>query len=315
VKAFLYELAEKLYREHPQPDAITLVFPNRRASLYFRKYLSQLLDKPVFAPRLITVEEFITAYSTLAVPDKLELIHRLYKAYQVITHTEEQFDRFYFWGEMLIRDFDEVDKYMVNAPLLFQDLSNQKELDARFDFLTPEQLEFLQKFWGNFDAKDGINKHKFLELWRQLPEVYSEFRRQLKADGLAYEGMIHRQIADDLISGNIKPESSPHYSTETWFVGFNALTGAEEKILSWFVENTQAEIHWDLDDYYLNNKTRKQVNSFGNIKTILFWVKHSRVIYRATSLIKRMCGLSVLRSLWVRRRSCRSFYRKSCKRD
>lgn len=257
MKAFLYELAEKLYREHPQPDAVTLVFPNRRASLYFRKYFSQLLDKPVFSPKLITVEEFITAYSALTVPDKLELIHRLYKAYQVITHTEEQFDRFYFWGEMLIRDFDEVDKYMVNAPLLFQDLSNQKELDARFDFLTPEQLEFLQKFWGNFDAKDGVNKHKFLELWRQLPEVYTEFKRQLKADGLAYEGMIHSEVAKDLVTGKIKPESSPHYSTETWFVGFNALTGAEEKILSWFVENTQAEVHWDLDDYYLNNKTQE----------------------------------------------------------
>lgn len=257
MKSFLYELAEKLYREHPQPDKITLVFPNRRASLYFRKYFSQILEKPVFSPKLVTVEEFIKAYSTLTVPDKLELIHRLYKAYQVITHAEEQFDRFYFWGEMLVRDFDEVDKYMVNAPLLFQDLSNQKELDSRFDFLTPEQLEFLREFWGNFDAKDGVNKHKFLQLWRQLPEVYVEFKRQLKAEGLAYEGMIHREVAEALTAGNIKPETSPHYSTETWFVGFNALTGAEEKILSWFVDNTQAEIHWDLDDYYLNNKTQE----------------------------------------------------------
>lgn len=256
MKSFLYELAEKLYREHPQPDKITLVFPNRRASLYFRKYFAQILDKPVFSPKLVTVEEFIKAYSTLTVPDKLELIHRLYKAYQVITHTEEQFDRFYFWGEMLVRDFDEVDKYMVNAPLLFQDLSNQKELDSRFDFLTPEQLEFLREFWGNFDA-NGVNKHKFLQLWRQLPEVYVEFKRQLKNEGLAYEGMIHREVAEALTAGNIKPETSPHYSPETWFVGFNALTGAEEKILSWFTENTQAEIHWDLDDYYLNNKTQE----------------------------------------------------------
>lgn len=258
MKAFLYELAEKLYREHPQPELVTLVFPNRRASLYFRKYFSQILDKPVFSPKLITVEEFITAYTSVTVPDKLELIHRLYRAYQVITHTQEPFDRFYFWGEMLIRDFDEVDKYRVHAPLLFQDLSNQKEIDSRFDFLTPEQLEFLKKFWANFNAGDGdVNKHTFLQLWRQLPDVYTEFKRQLKADGLAYEGMIHRMVADDLIAGKIKPESSPYYSTQTWFVGFNALTGAEEKILSWFVENTQAQIHWDLDDYYLNNKTQE----------------------------------------------------------
>ena len=257
MKAFLYELAEKLYREHSHPETVTLVFPNRRASLYFRKYLSQVIEKPTFSPRLITVEEFIHAYSTLAVPDKLELIHRLYKAYQVVTHTEEDFDRFYFWGEMLVRDFDEVDKYLVNAPLLFTDLSNQKELDSKFDFLTPEQLEFLKAFWGNFDLNDGVNKQKFLQLWRQLPDVYIEFKRQLKADGLAYEGMIHREVAEELSAGTIKPEYSPHYSNETWFVGFNALTGAEEKILSYFVEFTQAKIHWDMDAYYLNNKTQE----------------------------------------------------------
>lgn len=257
MKPFLYELAEKLYREHPQPETVTLVFPNRRASLYFRKYLSQVIEKPTFSPKLITVEEFIKAYSTLAVPDKLELIHRLYKAYQVVTHTEEDFDRFYFWGEMLVRDFNEVDKYMVNAPLLFLDLSNQKELDSQFDFLTPEQLEFLRSFWGNFDSNDGLNKQKFLQLWRQLPEVYVEFKRQLKADGLAYEGMIHREVAEELKAGTIQSGYSPHYSNETWFVGFNALTGAEEKILSYFVENTQAQIHWDMDAYYLNNKTQE----------------------------------------------------------
>lgn len=257
MKPFLYDLAEKLFREHAQPENVTLVFPNRRASLYFRKYFSQIIEKPVFSPRLITVEEFITAYSPLRVPDKLELIHRLYQAYRTVTQTEEQFDRFYFWGEMLIRDFDEVDKYMVNAPLLFQDLSNQKELDSRFDFLTPEQLEFLREFWGNFDGKDGATKHKFLQLWRQLPDVYEEFKRQLKAEGLAHEGMIHRDVADAFAAGLIKPERSTHYSNETWFVGFNALTGAEEKILTWFVANTQSQIHWDLDDYYLNNKTQE----------------------------------------------------------
>lgn len=257
MKPFLYDLAEKLFREHAQPEDVTLVFPNRRASLYFRKYFSQIIEKPVFSPRLITVEEFITAYSPLRVPDKLELIHRLYQAYRTVTQTEEQFDRFYFWGEMLIRDFDEVDKYMVNAPLLFQDLSNQKELDSRFDFLTPEQLEFLREFWGNFDGKDGVTKHKFLQLWRQLPDVYEEFKRQLKAESLAYEGMIHRDVADAFAAGLIKPERSTHYSNETWFVGFNALTGAEEKILTWFVANTQSQIHWDLDDYYLNNKTQE----------------------------------------------------------
>ena len=81
MKPFLHTLAEKLYKEHPQLDEMTLVFPNRRAALYFRKYLTLLLNKPAFAPKLITIEEFIGGFSTLRVPDKLELVHRLYKSY------------------------------------------------------------------------------------------------------------------------------------------------------------------------------------------------------------------------------------------
>src|SRR5690242_4340077 len=143
MKPFLHTLAEKLYKEHPQLDEMTLVFPNRRAALYFRKYLSQVLSKPAFAPRLLTIEEFIADFSTLNVPDKLELVHRLYKSYYTVKKSgeadeAEPFDQFYFWGDMLLRDFDEVDKYMVNADLLFKDLSNQKELDASFDFFTDE---------------------------------------------------------------------------------------------------------------------------------------------------------------------------------
>ena len=264
MKPFLHTLAEKLYKEHPQLDEMTLVFPNRRAALYFRKYLTQLLDKPAFAPKLITIEEFITGFSLLKVPDRLELVHRLYKSYYEVLKKPspegedlggdkaEPFDQFYFWGDMLVRDFDEVDKYMVNAELLFKDLSNQKELDSSFDFFTEEQLEFLKDFWGSFDEKSGKNKEKFLQVWKRLPDVHREFKKQLLQEGLAYEGMLHREVAEKLVSGELKPDHSP-----TWFVGFNALTMAEEKIISWFVKQEKAEVHWDVDAYYLNNKTQE----------------------------------------------------------
>lgn len=259
MKPFLHILAEKLYKEHPQLDEMTLVFPNRRAALYFRKYLTQLLDKPAFAPRLITIEEFITGFSSLKVPDKLELVHRLYKSYYEVQRKssadsggDESFDQFYFWGDMLVRDFDEVDKYMVNAELLFKDLSNQKELDSSFDFFTEEQLQFLKDFWGSFDEKSGKNKDKFLQVWKRLPEVHLAYKEQLLKEGLAYEGMLHREVTEKLINGYLKPDFSP-----TWFVGFNALTMAEEKIISWFVEHGKAEVHWDLDSYYLHNETQE----------------------------------------------------------
>jgi hypothetical protein len=251
MKPFLYELAEKLYREHPQPDAVTLVFPNRRAALFFRKYSAAIISKPTFSPTLITVEEFIAGFSALQIPDRLELVYKLYTTYRNVTGTEEPFDQFYFWGDMLVRDFDEADKYLVNTTLLFTDLSNQKEIDSRFDFLTPEQLEFLKDFWGNIDDTK-VHKQKFLQLWRQLPLVHQSYRSQLLESGLAYEGMVHREVAEKMGRGEFGQTVNEH-----WFVGFNALTLAEEKIISHLVQHNQAQVHWDLDAYYLNNKTQE----------------------------------------------------------
>jgi hypothetical protein len=251
VEPFLSELAEKLYQERKQLDLVTLIFPNRRAALYFRKYLSQRIDKPTFTPTLLTIEEFIGSFSSLRVPDKLELIYRLHSTYTKVVKREEDFDQFYFWGEMLVRDFDEVDKYMVNAQLLFADLSHQKELDSRFDYLTQEQLTFLKEFWSGFDEKPGEYKKKFLDLWQELPEVHKQYKEQLRSANLAYDGMVHREVAEKMMRGEIQLPNS-----EFWFVGFNALTKAEEEILKYVVAENKGTVHWDLDEYYLKNETQ-----------------------------------------------------------
>lgn len=270
MKPFLLELAEKLYRRHPRHlDGLTLVFPNRRAALYFRKHLSQLLDRPAFSPKFYTIEDFISSFSAWKIPDKLELIHQLYQVYFDVvnaspddsaeqTERTEPFDQFYFWGDMLLRDFDEVDKYRVNAEHLFKDLSHQKELDNTFDFLTEEQQAFLKSFWINFDVTDSANKQKFLYIWRLLPAVHRSFRSRLSEQGLAYEGMLHRTVAEDLLAGRalfsfpvVDDEPSLH------FVGFNALTRAEETIISFFVDRGVAAVHWDIDAYYSNNNTQE----------------------------------------------------------
>jgi hypothetical protein len=258
VKPFLKELAEKISQENIPFDKITLVFPNRRASLYFKKHLGDSLSKPSFAPRLITIEEFISGLSTLRVPDKLELIHRLYQIYSSLmprTFTSgseeapEPFDRFYFWGDMLLRDFEEIDKYMVHAEHLFKDLRNQKELDSSFDYLTEEQKEFLRKFWFGFDEHLTESKQKFITVWNRLFALYDSFRKDLKLRGLAYDGMIHREVAEQLVSNQLTVPDYGHLK----FVGFNALTLAEERIISWFVEKRDAKVYWDADQYYVND--------------------------------------------------------------
>jgi RNAse (barnase) inhibitor barstar len=160
--------------------------------------------------------------------------------------------QFYFWGEMLLRDFEEIDKYMVSAKQLFKDLSHQKELDATFDYLTDEQREFLESFWGNFDENQSVNKRRFLQVWRRLTDVYEKFKGDLAEKGFAYEGMLHRVVAEGL-SGNPRVDELTH-GRSIVFAGFNALTTAEEKIISYFVEKHGAEVFWDTDAYYVNNQ-------------------------------------------------------------
>ncbi len=261
MKSFLKELAEQIYKEHPNLDGLTLVFPNRRAALYFQKHLSGQLTKPAFAPKLITIEDFISSFSEWKVPDKLELVHRLHRTYQNVMLTgdgrsPESFDQFYFWGEMLLRDFDEVDKYMVNAEQLFKDLRNQRELDSSFDYLTEEQREFLKSFWLSFEENLTENKKKFLEVWSKLFLLYKTFRAELRSEGLAYEGMIHREVAERIISQDKKDQAF----AKTKFVGFNALTKAEEKIISHYVDQG-ASVHWDGDEYYVND-VRQEAGKF-----------------------------------------------------
>ena len=259
MKTFLEEVAEKVYKDHSRLEEVTIVFPNRRAALFFRKHLSGFLNKPAFAPKILTIEDFIAGFSARQIPDKLILISILYQAYKnVMVHSQDpdagsihNLEQFYFWGEMLLRDFDEVDKYLVPAGQLFKDLSQQKELDASFDFLTEEQQEFLKNFWGNFDENQSANKRKFLQVWRRLGEVYDRFKSDLIIKGFAYEGMLHRTVADQL------PDQVPDKLKRTGgvvFAGFNALTSAEERIISFFVEQYGAKVYWDMDAYYVNNE-------------------------------------------------------------
>lgn len=266
MKTFLGEVAEKIYNEHRRLGEVTVVFPNRRAALFFRKYLSGFLTRPVFAPQVVTVEDFIAGFSPLKVPDKLVLISILFNAYRkVIPSSGPEADaegmayleHFYFWGDMLLRDFDEIDKYMVPAGQLFKDLTHQKELDASFDFLTEEQQQFLKDFWGHFDVNQSANKQRFLKIWTRLGEVYDQFKADLLEKGFAYEGMLHRAVVEALS----QDDREGRITGQVIFAGFNALTAAEEKLITFFVDKHGAKVYWDIDSYYFHN-VRQEAGDF-----------------------------------------------------
>jgi CRISPR/Cas system-associated exonuclease Cas4 (RecB family) len=256
MRTFIQEIADAIRKDYSDWDNLTVIFPNRRASLYFRKALAEQLDAPRWSPAILSVEEFIGSFSDLKEADKLSLIVTLYRVFKRVTNSDENLDHFYFWGEMLLRDFDELDKYLVHAAGMFKDLSNQKELDQYFDYLTEEQKQFLIDFWQTVDFSSSASKRKFLELWQSLYPVYIAFRQQLMEEKIGYSGMIHRHVAEQietLIPASKKKEVGMRYV----FAGFNALTAAEEKIITWFVQHRDTKVFWDEDAFYVNEPHRE----------------------------------------------------------
>ena len=259
---FLEQVSEAIIHKHQAHwGDLTVVFPNRRTGLFFREILSKKIDAPTWAPQFYTFEELMAELSQLQRPDKLTLIFMLYLEYRKYHRPEETFDQFYFWGDMLIEDFSEIDKSLIRASDLFANLRDLKELDARYDYLTEAQQQIIARFWRSFDYRLtpeltdqplSKTKHEFLEFWRVLHTVYTEFRAHLLQEGLAYEGMMTRRVAES-VEHLWVDNPFPHLA----FVGFNAFYPAEEKVVSWLVDQAGAEMYWNLDALYVEDPVQE----------------------------------------------------------
>lgn len=246
MEPFLKLVAEDLYDKLGGDLSRTaVVFPNKRAGLFFNEYLASKSDKPVWAPAYITISELFRSLSDREIGDSIQLVCELYKVFVESTHSKETLDEFYFWGELLISDFDDVDKNLVDAGKLFGNLQALKDLEG-IDFLTPEQEEAIQQFFQNFSlAKTTELKQRFISLWSVLGDIYTNYRTCLDTKKIAYEGMLYR-------------EASEHLHTEMFpydkyvFVGFNVLNKVEHRLFSYLQEVGKALFYWDYDVSYLN---------------------------------------------------------------
>ena len=169
MNSFLHLLAKDLIQKYGHNfDNLTILFPNKRAGLFLAQELAQLIDRPVWMPEILTLSEFIERQTGLKKAEELTLIIKLYKTYQEYAGTTERFDDFYFWGNMLLGDFDDIDKYLVDAKDLFSNITALREIESAFPYLTPEQVEFIQSFWRSFNSeKYGINSTRPIPVLRQ----------------------------------------------------------------------------------------------------------------------------------------------------
>lgn len=247
-KTFLEEVAASLYARYRNDiSTLTLVFPSRRARLFFSDALSHIVDRPIWQPHYISMDDIMSQTSSFDAGDKIRLITELYKIY-VDYHPTESFDKFYFWGEMLLSDFDLIDKYLINADMLFRNLYDLKELEADLSYLTPEMRHVISSFWSHFNEESLLTeeKRKFLSIWLSLAPIYHRFRARLTDLRFAYSGMIYRSAIENVDSGAGQPDLSRHYV----FIGFNALSECEKRMLKYLSLNCKCDFFWDYDSYY-----------------------------------------------------------------
>lgn len=248
--SFLKLVADDLYAEFGKEISnLNLVFPSRRASLFFNKYLSEKLETPIWQPANITISDLMYSVSGVRKTDSLSLIFRLFEIYKKQLHTEESFDSFYFWGEVMLADFDQVDKYKVEAKKLFTNILDIKEIDERFGGFTPEQIEVLKIYIGVItDSNNSIIRDRYLSIWKVLGPIYNEFRSSLITEGIGYEGLAYRMAAERL-----EASRSEYLDGKYVFIGFNALNECEKSLFRSLKKDSKALFYWDYDTFYSNN--------------------------------------------------------------
>ena len=245
MKTFLQTVAQDLYSKIGSDLSRTaIVFPNKRASLFFNEYLAAESDRPLWSPAYVNISELFRQLSPLKPGDPIRLVCELYKVFCEETHSEEPLDDFYFWGELLISDFDDVDKNLVDANRLFCNLQDLKNIMDNYDFLDKEQEEAIQQFFQNFSIDKRTQlKEKFISLWDKLGDIYRHYRKNLSELGIAYEGMMYRHVIEGLDTGLLRYDRYV-------FVGFNVLNKVETRFFQLLQDAGKAMFYWDYDIFY-----------------------------------------------------------------
>ena len=259
---FLEEVVDYTFRKYDDFRKLSIIFPNRRAGLYFQKALSKKTKKTTWSPKVQTMEEFVQGFTDIKisddVADSILLNHYLFKTIQ--KHQEEEskvsFDNFYFWGQILIKDFDDVDLSLRDESKIFKLIKDQKEIDESFSFLDKENYEKIKSFWTKFFPTMSVNQKNFKTTWKILLNVYKDYKRVLLKNKIAYKGLVYKEFLKKISSEVI--DSNKEYL----FVGFNILSNSEKKIIKYFIKEHSSMAFWDFDKYYYNDYKQEAGDAF-----------------------------------------------------
>lgn len=259
MQSFLQLVAHDLYTKIGNDLSRTvLVFPNKRANLFFNEYLAGESDQPIWSPAAMSISDLFQKLSVQKAGDPIRLVCELYKVFKEETQSQETLDDFYFWGELLISDFDDVDKNLVDADKLFSNLQDLKNLMDGYEFIDKEQEEAIRQFFQNFSIEKRTElKEKFISLWDKLCNIYHRYRENLTQLGIAYEGMLYRNVIEQLDTNQLKYD-------KYIFVGFNVLNKVETKFFQLLKDADKAMFYWDYDIFYTRRIKKHEAGEFIN---------------------------------------------------
>lgn len=258
MESFLKLVAADLYKHTEGNLAHTaVVFPNKRAGLFFNEYLAQESESPIWSPAYVSISELFRSLSPWEVGDPVKLVCELYKIFRRETQSTETLDDFYFWGEMLISDFDDADKNKVDTDKLFSNLQDLRNIMDDYTFIDDEQEEAIRQFFQNFSIERRTAlKERFISLWDVLGNIYKGFRESLASQNIAYEGMMFRHVIEHLDVDKLPYEKYV-------FVGFNVLNKVEHTLFTQLKDAGKAVFYWDYDEFYMKENRQAVTHEAG----------------------------------------------------
>ncbi|NVK84236.1 MAG: hypothetical protein HWE21_07935, partial [Cytophagia bacterium] len=225
------------------------VFPTKRGGIFFKRALLAAYGEQNFMlPAILSIEEFVQRMTGMTITDELTLLFHLYKIYQT-KDSDLEFDDFYAWGKIILKDYDEIDRYLADARKIYSALQDIKEIDNVFGY-NDEFRDIIARYRTLTEKQEKTKLlTEFLKIWKEVGAVYEVYQEELAKEEKAYGGMLYRNLANIL-----SQESFDHSFEQYHFCGFNALSKAEEIIFDALVKADKAQLYWDLDSYYLEEK-------------------------------------------------------------
>ncbi len=230
--SFLAEVVEHIYSKHKCFDNMAFILPSRRAGLFLKQHIAATIDKPIFSPKIYSIEEFVIHISGLEISSNLTLLLELYEAF--LPHLEEKernFDSFVTWGATLLSDFNEIDRHLVDHESLFSYLTASQRL----------------KNWGSAKSATPMIENT-VQFWSQFSTVYNSFKSTLLRQGIGYQGLLYREAVNNIEQYIAETNIEHHH-----FIGFNALNTSEEYLFNEFLNREKASVWWDIDPFFLED--------------------------------------------------------------